>query len=164
MLFFFCFYFISDIRGWEEGGKSWCGSDRLQKSKHTTDVSLWMWSPSKSFFSFHPCRWSSHWLSPHGGTGGDLCFYVPEPRHTLVNVQLQPTRTHTNNTIRIHWAPISSSLSPDGWIFISPSHIINCPSSAESLWLHIWEGPFGPGWVCWCVIFYIGLYKIDWIE
>jgi len=42
---------------------------------------------------------------------------------------------------RIHWAPISSSLSPYGWISISPSHIIKSASSPESLWLHVSEGP-----------------------
>jgi len=38
---------------------------------------------------------------------------------------------------RIHWAPISSSLSPYGWVYISPSHIINSAFSPESLWLHV---------------------------
>jgi len=34
---------------------------------------------------------------------------------------------------RIHWAPLSSSLSPYGWIVISPLNIINSASSLESL-------------------------------
>jgi len=42
---------------------------------------------------------------------------------------------------RIHWAPVSSSLSPYGWIYISPLHIINSASSPESFWLHISLGP-----------------------
>jgi len=42
---------------------------------------------------------------------------------------------------RIHWAPLSSSRSTYGWMFISPSHIINSASSPESLWLHVSLGP-----------------------
>jgi len=43
--------------------------------------------------------------------------------------------------VRIHWAPLSSSLCTYGWLFISPSHIINSASSPKSLWLHVSLGP-----------------------
>jgi len=40
-------------------------------------------------------------------------------------------------TFRIHWAPLSSSLSTYGWIFISLLHITNSAFSPESFWLHV---------------------------
>jgi len=47
-----------------------------------------------------------------------------------------PTPPHRAAELR-RWAPLSSSLSPYGWIHISPSHITNSASSPESLWLHV---------------------------
>jgi len=49
----------------------------------------------------------------------------------LLNAPRQLLKFQCKSCFRIHWAPISSSLSPYGCIYISPSHIIN------SLWLHV---------------------------